>query len=90
MKPHQSTAVMHHRRDILSCGLRCAGVLALGGVATALGWRSLGSPCSRANPCGDCPEFSGCELPKAAQAKSSASVRPAAPGAAQPSSSHHG
>ncbi|MEI8036926.1 MAG: hypothetical protein WCJ14_00925 [Verrucomicrobiota bacterium] len=60
---------MHHRRDILRSGLRCGGLLALGGVATALGWRSLGNPCPRANPCGGCPQYSGCELPKARAAK---------------------
>ncbi|MEI6653223.1 MAG: hypothetical protein WCP45_00505 [Verrucomicrobiota bacterium] len=61
---------MIHRRDILRGCLRCGGLLALGGGAAALGWRSLHVTCPRTDPCGGCPLFSACGLPKALDAKS--------------------
>ena len=60
---------MNHRRDILRGCLRCGGLLALGGVASALGWRSLHGNCQQSAPCGTCPLFSACELPQALDAK---------------------
>lgn len=75
MNRPQSNSTMIHRRDFLRGCLRGGGLLALGGAATALGWRSLHRPCPRANPCGDCPEFTGCELPKARDAKSTQPAR---------------
>ncbi len=71
----QSNPAMNHRRDFLRGCLRGGGLLALGTVATALGWRSMHGRCQRANPCGDCPEFTGCELPKARDAKSNHPTR---------------
>lgn len=60
---------MKHRRVILRDGLRCGGLLALGGIASALGWRSLNGTCLRGSPCGACPLFTGCDLPKANEVK---------------------
>ena len=62
--------LMHHRRDILRGCLRCGGLLALGGVATALGWRSVHGKCLRTHPCGGCPMFTDCGLPEALEMKS--------------------
>jgi hypothetical protein len=59
---------MNHRRDILRGCLRCGGLLALGGVASALGWRGLHGKCLRTGPCGGCPLFSDCGLTKAKNA----------------------
>lgn len=75
MNPLQSNSSMIPRRDFLRDCLRGGGLLALGGAATALAWRSLHGPCPRANPCGDCPEFTGCELPKARDAKNTHPTR---------------
>lgn len=60
---------MMNRRDILRTGLRGGALLALGGMASMLGWRSLHGTCTRTNPCGACPLFDGCALPKAWDAK---------------------
>jgi hypothetical protein len=56
---------MKSRREILRTWARGGGLLALGGIATVLGWRSVRGTCPRSHPCGGCPLFSGCELPKA-------------------------
>ena len=68
--PHDIT-VMNQRREVLRASLRFGGLLVLGGIATALGWRSARKPCVRPNPCGACPLFTGCDLPKAVEAKKS-------------------
>jgi len=60
--------IMKKRRDILRNCLRGGALLALGGMATRLAWRSHDS-CTRANPCGGCPLLDGCALPKARDAK---------------------
>jgi hypothetical protein len=60
------------RRDILRTCLRGGGLLALGGIAAALGWRNPRGTCPRTNPCGGCPLFDGCGLPKAMLSKSPA------------------
>jgi len=70
MNPRESNSGMSQRRDILRGGLRCGGLLVLGGVASALGWRSLHGQCPRTNPCGGCPLFADCGLPKALDTKS--------------------
>ena len=59
----------NHRREILRTCLRGGGLIALGGVASLLGWRSARGNCVRKNPCGACPLFSACDLPKAQDAK---------------------
>lgn len=69
MKTPESKPHMIHRREFLRGWLRCGGLLALGGVATVLGWRGSHGKCVRTNPCGGCPLFSGCDLPKANEAK---------------------
>jgi len=61
--------IMKNRRDILLNCLRGGALLALGGMATTLGWHSLHDTCPRANPCGACPLLDGCALPKAQDAK---------------------
>lgn len=68
--PHDIT-VMNQRREVLRASLRFGGLLVLGGIATALGWRSSRKPCVRPNPCGACPLFTGCDLPKAVETKKS-------------------
>ncbi len=60
---------MKTRRDFLGASLRCGGLIALGGGASLLGWRSLHGNCVRINPCGECPLFDGCDLEKAIDAK---------------------
>ena len=61
--------LMTNRRNILLNGLRGGALLALGGIATRLGWHSLHGSCPRTNPCGGCPLLDGCALPKALDAK---------------------
>ncbi|MEI6675490.1 MAG: hypothetical protein WCO57_09960 [Verrucomicrobiota bacterium] len=78
---------MIHRRDILRGCLRCGGLLALGGGASALGWRSLHGACPRTAPCGSCPQFSACGLPGALEAKSQQSPATTR-AAAKPIASH--
>ncbi|MEI7908457.1 MAG: hypothetical protein WCK77_02360 [Verrucomicrobiota bacterium] len=87
MNTPESTSAMIQRRDILRGCLRCGGLLALGGVAASLGWHSLHGECQRTNPCGGCPLFDGCGLPKARDVKSQASPDPK-PGPAQPAVRH--
>ena len=69
MTPAESIPRMNHRRDLLRGCLRCGGLLALGGVASALGWRGSYGKCLRTDPCGGCPMFSACGLPKALETK---------------------
>jgi hypothetical protein len=78
---------MHQRRDILRGCLRCGGLLALGGIATTLGGRARRNECPRGNPCGGCPGFAGCGLPKALEAKTRNTPH-AQSGAATPSAGH--
>lgn len=87
MIPHESIATMIHRRDILRGCLRCGGLLALGGIAASLGWHSQHSHCQRTSPCGGCPLFGGCGLPKALESKSQ-SAPDARTGAAKPTPGH--
>jgi hypothetical protein len=70
------------RRALLRGSCRWAGLAALGGLAAWLGHRSLDRECTRAGPCGGCPQFSGCGLPKAKSAQQSGgrASYPAAPG----------
>ncbi|MCX6867282.1 MAG: hypothetical protein NTV46_13870 [Verrucomicrobia bacterium] len=81
MNDIQGIPIMHHRRNILLGGLRCGGLLALGGVASLLGWRSLHGTCLRNDPCGACPLFTACGLPKALDAKTPNPASPPAAGA---------
>jgi len=74
---HPRIGGMHKRRDILHGGLRWGGLLVLGGVASALGWRSRDVTCVRTNPCGACPALAGCALPQAHAAKNT--TRPQSP-----------
>lgn len=69
MKTHANKPTMTPRREILRGCLRLGGLLTLGGVASLLGWRGANGKCVRTNPCGGCPLFSGCDLPKANKAK---------------------
>ena len=87
MTADESTIAMFQRREFMRNGLRCGGLLALGGLAAALGWRTLHSRCPRTDPCSGCPLLSECGLPKALDAKN----RNAADtnrGTAKPGSSH--
>ena len=68
------------RRDILRTCLRGGGLLALGGIAAALGWRNPRGTCPRTDPCGGCPLFDGCGLPKARDAKNGDAATPTAAG----------
>ncbi len=69
MSTPESNLPMINRRQILRSCLRGIGLVLLGGIATILGWRGTSSNCLRAHPCGACPLFSGCELPKAIDSK---------------------
>jgi len=65
MKLSASFNQMILRREMLRRCLRCGGLVGLTGVASWLAARSLRADCAKAGPCGNCPQFSGCELPKA-------------------------
>ena len=69
MNEIHSMSIMTQRRDILRICLRGGALLALGGMAATLGWRSRHGSCARTNPCGGCPLLDGCALPKALDAK---------------------
>lgn len=60
---------MNHRRDILRVGLRCGGLIALGGLAAWLTQRNGHGACLPTHPCGTCPGWPTCDLPKAREAK---------------------
>lgn len=70
MNTHESDSPMMPRREMIRGCLRCGGLLALGGVASVLGWRSLHGKCVTNHPCGACPRFIDCDLPKANETKS--------------------
>lgn len=55
------------RRELLRRSLRLGGFGAIGGVAALLATRSR--DCTTAGPCGGCPLFKDCALPKAESAK---------------------
>jgi hypothetical protein len=69
MKATERNPIMRHRRVFLRDCVRCGGLLAIGGTASALGWRTFNGSCLRSNPCGACPLFTGCDLPKAIDVK---------------------
>ena len=66
MKPDSRNPAMTTRREILTRCARWGSLLALGGIAARLGWNG-GGKCDRPSPCGGCPLFAGCALPKAAE-----------------------
>lgn len=70
MIAHEGIHHMTHRRDILRSCLRYGGLLALGGIAASLAWRGRNAQCPRHSPCGGCPAFGDCALPKALDTKS--------------------
>jgi hypothetical protein len=74
MKRLQSNPHMKSRRNFLRSSLRCGGLIALGGGAALLGWRSAHSACMRTNPCGQCPLFDGCDLENARDLKKTSST----------------
>jgi hypothetical protein len=57
------------RREMVRRSLRYGGLGAIGGIAAWLGARSLQGECRTRGPCGGCPLFDGCALPKAESAK---------------------
>ena len=79
MNAMQRSSAMKSRREILLNCARGGGLLALGGVAAVLGWRSLHGTCLRSHPCGACPLFTGCELPKALENRPPTPAHPAKP-----------
>ena len=83
----EGTDRMTHRRDILRSCLRYGGVLALGGIAASLGWRGRHGQCQHPSPCGGCPMFGDCALPKALDTKGQLPPAPK-PGAAKPTLGH--
>ena len=78
MNDSHGMSAMNNRRDILRGCLRCGGLFVVGGVAAALAWRGPHGNCLRSDPCGACPLFTGCGLPKAHDAKSHGTASPAA------------
>jgi len=87
MNAHEGIILMTHRRDILRSCLRWSGLFALGGIAASLGWRSRHGQCPRSNPCGGCPAFGECALPKALDTKSKIPPDPK-PGGPKPPVGH--
>ena len=70
---------MSSRREFLRRCLRNTGLLSLGGLAIGLGANALRrEECHKLNPCGGCPQFKGCDLPRAARAKDAAKDNPPA------------
>jgi len=67
---------MPTRRAILKSSLRWTGLAALGAVTAHLARRSLNAECTVSGPCGGCPQFSGCALPKAKSAQQSKHAPP--------------
>ncbi len=64
---------MSGRREVLRNGFRAAGLAGLAGLATVLGLRSRrAKECREVRPCGGCPWFDGCGLPKARQERTGA------------------
>lgn len=57
------------RREAIHRAFRYGGLATLAGVGGWLGKRSLDRGCPSAGPCGGCPRFEGCALPKAESAK---------------------
>ena len=55
------------RREIIRRSLRFGGLGAIGGEAALLAARSR--DCTTTGPCGGCPLFKDCALPKAESAK---------------------
>jgi hypothetical protein len=70
---------MKSRRQFLLNCARGGGLLALGAMAIRLGSRSFDGTCVRSNPCGGCPLFTGCVLPKAAAARPPVPIPPPKP-----------
>lgn len=75
---------MESRREFIRSFARGGGLLAVGGVATLLGWRSIHGNCTESHPCAKCPRFSGCELPQAAATRTPEPTAPAPPPASPP------
>jgi hypothetical protein len=71
MKTTPNIPILKPRREVLRASLRFGGLFVLGGIASALGWRSARNPCVRPNPCCACPLFTACDLPKAIDSKKS-------------------
>jgi len=69
MSTHKSNLPMIKRREILRSCLRGGSLVLLGGIVSLLGLRGTRGNCLRAHPCGNCPLFSGCDLPKAIDSK---------------------
>lgn len=69
MKPSDSFSNMIARREMLRRCLRWGGLAGLTAVATVLAARTARNGCVKASPCGECPLFTGCDLPKARQSK---------------------
>lgn len=86
MNPLPRSSHMHTRRDWIIKGARWGGLLVLGGIAVRLGWRGRGA-CELLHPCGACPQFAGCGLPKARQAQQPPTPRPTGAGPARPPAS---
>lgn len=63
------------RREFLTRYARWGGLAALGAVTARLVWNGRGT-CQSPSPCGACPLFSGCALPKAQAAQSPAAAQP--------------
>ena len=70
---------MPTRRTFLNTSLRWGGLGTLAGLAAILAHRSFSRSCTNSGPCGGCPQFSGCGLPKAESAKQSQTKPPYAP-----------
>jgi len=70
---------MTTRRAILKKSLRWGGLASLAGLTAFLARRSINAECTNSGPCGGCPLFSGCGLPKAESAKKSGGNPPYPP-----------
>jgi len=67
---------MTTRRAILKKSLRWGGLASLAGLTAFLARRSINAECTNSGPCGGCPLFTGCALPKAESAKQSQAKPP--------------
>jgi hypothetical protein len=70
---HDAGRERRSRREFLVSAGRSAALAAIAAVGAVLAWRRLAgkadADCARRSPCGGCPSFAQCELPRATAAK---------------------
>lgn len=70
--------IMNTRREWIVRNARWGGLLVLGGIVARLAARG-DATCELQHPCGACPQFAGCGLPKAKEARPATTTQPSSP-----------